>query len=54
MKTKRNALVTALATLPVRFYWGADAPMLGMIRRFARQVAERFQPEKNILFGSST
>lgn len=36
---------------PVRWYRGADVPMR-VIRRFARQVAERFQPEKIILFGS--
>src|SRR5437588_11960478 len=34
-----------------RCYWGADVPMR-LIRRFARQVAERFAPEKIILFGS--
>ena len=34
-----------------RWYRGADIPM-PVIRRFARQVAERFQPEKIILFGS--
>lgn len=34
-----------------RTYTGADIPM-AVIRRFARQVAERFQPEKIILFGS--
>ncbi len=32
-------------------YWGADVPRR-VIRRFARQVAERFQPNKIILFGS--
>jgi predicted nucleotidyltransferase len=36
---------------PRRWYRGADIPMR-VIRRFARQVAERFQPEKIILFGS--
>jgi predicted nucleotidyltransferase len=36
---------------PERWYRGADIP-LAVIRRFARQVAERFQPEKIILFGS--
>src|SRR5262245_59240220 len=36
---------------PPRWYRGADIP-LRVIRRFARQVAERFQPEKIILFGS--
>src|SRR5947208_12115547 len=34
-----------------RWYRGADVP-LRVIRRFARAVAERFQPEKVILFGS--
>jgi predicted nucleotidyltransferase len=36
---------------PPECYWGADVPMR-VIRRFARQVAERFQPDKIILFGS--
>ena len=34
-----------------RWYRGADVPTR-LIRRFARQVAERFEPEKIILFGS--
>src|SRR5580698_9200133 len=34
-----------------RWYRGADVPM-SVIRQFAREVAERFQPEKIILFGS--
>ncbi len=34
-----------------RWYGGADVPMR-VIRRFAREVAERFHPEKIILFGS--
>src|SRR5436305_14563337 len=38
------------ATLP-RWYRGADIPRR-LIRRFAREVADRFQPEKIILFGS--
>ena len=32
-------------------YWGADVP-LRAIRRFARGVAERFRPDRIILFGS--
>src|SRR5258708_2461135 len=36
---------------PERWYRGANIPMR-VIRRFARDVAERFQPEKIILFGS--
>src|ERR1700746_3600883 len=34
-----------------RWYRGQDIPMR-LIRRFARQVAARFEPEKIILFGS--
>src|SRR5436190_9941939 len=34
-----------------RFYRGADVPMR-LIRRYAREVAERFRPDKIILFGS--
>src|ERR1700746_411496 len=34
-----------------RYYRGANVP-LALIRRFARRVAERFQPNKIILFGS--
>jgi uncharacterized protein len=36
---------------PPECYCGADVPMR-VIRRFARQVAEKFQPDKIILFGS--
>ena len=32
-------------------YWGADVP-LRVIRRFAEQVAERFHPDRIVLFGS--
>src|SRR5258708_2269966 len=35
----------------VRWFRGPDIPMR-LIRRFARQVAESFQPDKIILFGS--
>jgi predicted nucleotidyltransferase len=34
-----------------RWYRGADVPM-PVIRRFARQVVERFHPDQIILFGS--
>ena len=34
-----------------RWYAGADVPM-ALIRRYARTIADRFQPEKIILFGS--
>src|SRR5436190_681637 len=36
---------------PPRFYRGKNVPK-AVIRRFVRQVAERFQPDKIILFGS--
>ena len=36
---------------PERWYRGDQIP-LSVIRRFARQVAKRFQPDKIILFGS--
>lgn len=39
------------APAPERWYRGADIPR-SAIRRFARQVAERFGPNKIILFGS--
>jgi predicted nucleotidyltransferase len=42
--------VAKKAALP-RWYRGADVPM-SVIRRYAREVAERFQPDKIILFGS--
>jgi uncharacterized protein len=48
--TKNRRLASKPAALP-RYYRGADVP-LRVIRRFARQVAERFQPDKIILFGS--
>ena len=37
--------------VPTRWYRGADIPM-SVIRRFAHQVAERYEPDKIILFGS--
>jgi predicted nucleotidyltransferase len=37
--------------VPPRWYRGKDIPM-PLIRDFARQVAERFRPDKIILFGS--
>src|SRR5881394_2532634 len=48
MTTKRDSVSN---DWPARWYRGADIP-LRVIRRFARQVAERFQPDKIILFGS--
>jgi len=41
----------AKAAVSERVYWGADIPMR-VIREYARRVAERFQPDKIILFGS--
>ena len=37
--------------LSPRWYRGADVPMR-VIRQFARAVAEKFEPDKIILFGS--
>ena len=37
--------------MPAKRYYGADIPMR-VIRRYARQIAEKFQPERIILFGS--
>jgi predicted nucleotidyltransferase len=48
MTTKR---ATPSTNEPVRWYRGPDIPMR-VIRRFARAVAERFDPDKIILFGS--
>src|ERR1700738_496349 len=47
---KRKRRIPAFAP-PARWYRGPDVPMR-VIRRFARQVAERFRPDKIILFGS--
>src|SRR5262245_27181906 len=49
MTRKRRTLLPSAP--PPRYYRGADVPM-SVIRRFARQVAERFRPDKVILFGS--
>jgi predicted nucleotidyltransferase len=46
-KKPRNPVPTDLS----RWYRGANIPR-ALIRRFARQVAERFKPDKIILFGS--
>ncbi len=48
MKLPRETRANAA---PVRWYRGADVPWR-VIRRYARRVAEHFQPEKIILFGS--
>src|SRR5437868_11310068 len=48
MATK--VLHTRTTPLP-RWYRGADIPRR-LIRQFAREVAERFQPDKIVLFGS--
>jgi predicted nucleotidyltransferase len=44
-------LKTPGSARPPRWYRGADIPRR-LIRRFARQVAERFHPDQIILFGS--
>src|SRR5436305_10904565 len=46
----RNAKKKPAPKAP-RWYRGADVPMR-VIRRFARQVAEQFHPDRIILFGS--
>lgn len=46
-KKSRNVSVPE----PCRWYRGADIPK-SVIRAYARKVAERFQPDKIILFGS--
>jgi predicted nucleotidyltransferase len=48
MTANKRALATAA---PSRWYRGANIPMR-VIRRFARQVADHFCPDKIILFGS--
>jgi predicted nucleotidyltransferase len=47
--SRRKAVTTAQAA--ERWYGGADVPM-SVIRHHARLIADRFQPEKIILFGS--
>src|SRR5438552_10140773 len=44
-------LRTAASGKSPKWYRGADVPM-SVICRFARKVAERFHPDKIILFGS--
>jgi predicted nucleotidyltransferase len=46
-----RARVQAVGPAPQRWYRGDEVP-LSAIRRFARQVAERFGPDRIILFGS--
>src|SRR5689334_12151610 len=48
MRSARKSVPSALAP---RWYRGANIPR-SVIRRFVREVAERFDPEKIILFGS--
>jgi len=48
--SKRPRTSPSTLDLP-RFSWGADVSMTA-IQRFALQVAERFHPDKIILFGS--
>ena len=45
------AATTKLGNKARRYYTGAAVPMR-VIRKFARAVAERFHPDKIILFGS--
>jgi predicted nucleotidyltransferase len=43
--------ISKLANEPPKFYFGAEVPMR-VIRKFARDVAQRFKPDKIVLFGS--
>jgi uncharacterized protein len=45
------ASISKAAAKEPRWYRGADIPMR-VIRKFAREVAERFKPDKIMLFGS--
>src|SRR5438132_5708862 len=47
-KTRRD---TILPPLPARYYDSPNIPLTA-IRRYARQIAERFRPDRIILFGS--
>jgi predicted nucleotidyltransferase len=52
MTTKRLPSSKSQAkSQPDRWYFGADVPN-SVIRRYAREVAEKFHPQKIILFGS--
>jgi predicted nucleotidyltransferase len=48
MRQQRHSATTSQE---IRWYRGADVPK-SVIRRFAREVAERFNPDKIVLFGS--
>jgi predicted nucleotidyltransferase len=48
---RRNSTIAANETKPGRWYRGNEVPK-SAIRSFARGIAERFHPEKIILFGS--
>jgi uncharacterized protein len=50
-RSKPRPVSSRLSPKSERRYRGAGIPMAA-IRRFARQIAERFDPEKVILFGS--
>ena len=49
--TKKKKPAKRKPAAPEKWYRGADVPMR-VIRAFVKQVAERFQPEKIVLFGS--
>src|SRR5437762_12725126 len=51
MRGYNNLMATKRLNKPERWYRGADIPTR-VIRDFARRIAERFDPEKIILFGS--
>jgi predicted nucleotidyltransferase len=51
MSQSHSRKTVAATQAAERWYGGADVPM-SVIRRYAREIADRFQPEKIILFGS--
>jgi uncharacterized protein len=51
MSRTRRPKIEAAHEAVERWHGGAEVPM-SLIRRYARQIVDRFQPEKIILFGS--
>ena len=51
MSQKRLGKAKPIPDTKETWYTGADVPM-AVIRRYAREIADRFQPQKIVLFGS--
>jgi predicted nucleotidyltransferase len=47
----KSSTTQKLASLPSKRYRGPDVT-IAVIRRYARQIVERFQPDRIVLFGS--